>query len=151
MLEPLLDGLEMICGRDVDPLVTEVAENALCIELADIGVFSKEIVAFFEGIDVLAVAGERMRERRKEKRKGLALSWRDRTCDGRPREWSNRWSLDEGGSTCGRRRRGRGRPRTERRRDLSEGSGCVPPRCALLCGVLRGGGRGRLLLTLGCI
>lgn len=55
MLKPLLDGLEMICGRDVDPLVTEVAENALCIKLADVGVLSKEVVALFEGIDVLAV------------------------------------------------------------------------------------------------
>jgi len=56
MLEPFLDGLEMIGRRDVDPLVTEVAENTLCIEFADIGVLSKEIVALFEGIDILAVA-----------------------------------------------------------------------------------------------
>ena len=56
MLEPFLDGVEMVRRRDVDPFVTEVAENTLCIEFANIGVLSKEIVALFEGIDILAVA-----------------------------------------------------------------------------------------------
>lgn len=55
MMEPFLDSLEMIGGRDVNPLVTKVAEDTFGIKFADIGVFSKQIVAFFEGVDVFAV------------------------------------------------------------------------------------------------
>jgi hypothetical protein len=57
MLEPFLDGLEMIGGRDIDPLVAEIAEHAFGIEFADIGIFAKEVVALFEGIYIFAVAG----------------------------------------------------------------------------------------------
>jgi len=84
MPKPLLDGLEMICGRDVDPLVTEVAENALCIKLADVGVLSKEVVALFEGIDVLAVAEERVRKAMKEKGKDLHFLGKTRFAMGVP-------------------------------------------------------------------
>lgn len=56
VLEPFLDSLEMIRGRDVDPLVAEIAEDALCVKLADIGVLAKKIVALLQRIDVFAIA-----------------------------------------------------------------------------------------------
>lgn len=59
MLQPFLDSLEMIGGWDIDPLVTEIAEHALSIKFADIGVLAKQIVSFFERIDVFAVADRR--------------------------------------------------------------------------------------------
>jgi len=45
----------MLVGDD-DPSVTQTAENALCIKLADIWVLRKELVAFFERIDILIIS-----------------------------------------------------------------------------------------------
>lgn len=58
-MEPFLHGLEVVCAADGEPAVADVAEDALCVEFADVAVLLEEGVALVEGVygvDVLAAA-----------------------------------------------------------------------------------------------
>ena len=53
---PRLDRLKVVLGTNGEPLVTHVAQHALRIEFAHVGVFGEGRVALLEGVDILAVS-----------------------------------------------------------------------------------------------
>jgi hypothetical protein len=54
--EPALDGAEVVVGREGEPAVADVAEQALGVELAHVGVLGEETVALGERVWVLGRA-----------------------------------------------------------------------------------------------